>query len=582
MKRKFFGRIVGCLLVVAAVSSCSNENTGFKHIAPPTVSVVEVSNIYLEGNTGTRFLAVPVILSHSTSVDVEISYVVESDPNGDAVFPATPTRTLNDPSVPNADYVFDDSLEHHVTMHHGESYAIINVEIIGDYILEANETFEVKLTGYIIDGVSYPIDTIVGTKSAVATITNDDQFLLNDTGITTCSTDAATSLLCNSADNKDILAPYPGQDANVGLDAPNSEGNLPDNGNGQAGFNFTRLDEMGAATANKDNAVCILDNNSKFVWELKTPENSGSLQDATQTFAWYNSDGLNNGGNAGTENNGVCIDSLNCDTEKYIAYINTLNTTGLCGFSDWRLPTVSELHTIISHYIPEPTVPPTPPGLNIDTEFFPYTQAGSYWTSDTVANTTANAWVFDFTTDLINNNPKTTANFIRLVRGAITTIAADTTQVGCNTMMFRTTATDLALQVNMDSTVTDRRTNLMWKQCAEGFSGSDCGTDSSTPVTWSTALTDIATLNSDSNAGFAGYKDWRLPNKKELESLVERSCSSPAINASAFPNDIANMNLFWTSSPNDANSVWVIDFTTGDMTTGDMTTPKFVRLVRDL
>ena len=48
MKRKFFGRIVGCLLVVAAVSSCSNENTGFKHIAPPTVSVVEVSNIYFE------------------------------------------------------------------------------------------------------------------------------------------------------------------------------------------------------------------------------------------------------------------------------------------------------------------------------------------------------------------------------------------------------------------------------------------------------------------------------------------------------------------------------------------------------
>ena len=134
-------------------------------------------------------------------------------------------------------------------------------------------------------------------------------------------------------------------------------------------------------------------------------------------------------------------------------------------------------------------------------------------------------------------------------------------------------------------TITDQRTKLMWKQCAEGivFDNQlpDC-MGSATSSTWTQALVAVDALNKAD--GFAGYTDWRLPNKKELESLVERSCTNPAINASAFPNDLANANLFWTSSPDSANinSVWVIDFSTGDMNTADMTTPKFVRLVRDL
>jgi hypothetical protein len=50
-----------------------------------------------------------------------------------------------------------------------------------------------------------------------------------------------------------------------------------------------------------------------------------------------------------------------------------------------------------------------------------------------------------------------------------------------------------------------------------------------------------------------GYNDWRLPNKNELESLVERRCHDPAINAAYFPNVFPDgsvfLQQFWSSSP---------------------------------
>ena len=81
---------------------------------------------------------------------------------------------------------------------------------------------------------------------------------------------------------------------------------------------------------------------------------------------------------------------------------------------------------------------------------------------------------------------------------------------------------------NNDGTVTDNNTGLMWAKCSEGESGSSCTNGSIITMHWNEAL--IAAKMSRR----AGYKDWRLPNKKELESIVAYN-RIPAINTTYFP-----------------------------------------------
>jgi hypothetical protein len=76
---------------------------------------------------------------------------------------------------------------------------------------------------------------------------------------------------------------------------------------------------------------------------------------------------------------------------------------------------------------------------------------------------------------------------------------------------------------NGDGTITDNNTGLMWeKLCDEDPPGLTCPAehDVDTAYTWADAFAvKIAALNA--GAGFAGYTDWRLPNVKELQTIVE-------------------------------------------------------------
>ena len=111
-----------------------------------------------------------------------------------------------------------------------------------------------------------------------------------------------------------------------------------------------------------------------------------------------------------------------------------------------------------------------------------------------------------------------------------------------------------------DNVVTDRRTELMWKQCSEGLTGLDCTIGSSESIMWEDALALVETHNA---VGFAGYTDWRLPNIKELRSLAAINCHENAINETVFPNTPSF--YLWSSSPaaDDNRSVWIIDFKNG-------------------
>jgi hypothetical protein len=116
-----------------------------------------------------------------------------------------------------------------------------------------------------------------------------------------------------------------------------------------------------------------------------------------------------------------------------------------------------------------------------------------------------------------------------------------------------------------DGTVTDTVTGLMWKQCSEGQSGSGCATGSAALFTWGDALQRVVNVNAGSASENLGYEDWRLPNLKELRSLVETACYSPAINTTLFP--ATPSTGFWPSSPrvNDSATrfAWVVFFDYG-------------------
>jgi len=81
------------------------------------------------------------------------------------------------------------------------------------------------------------------------------------------------------------------------------------------------------------------------------------------------------------------------------------------------------------------------------------------------------------------------------------------------------------------------------------------------------------------NLVYGGFSDWRLPNAKELGSLVEIACTYPAINDVRFP---GSLGAVWTSSNLvvDLSQAGVVDFVLGNVNYFDKSVSFSVRLVR--
>ena len=104
-------------------------------------------------------------------------------------------------------------------------------------------------------------------------------------------------------------------------------------------------------------------------------QNYSDPHDADNTYTWYDSNPATNGGYAGTPGDGT-------DTEDFI---RALNSAHFGGYSDWRLPTINELDSIVNCDIPSP-------GPTINAAYFPNTVSSFYWSSTTHAGYTSTAW----------------------------------------------------------------------------------------------------------------------------------------------------------------------------------------------
>jgi hypothetical protein len=132
-----------------------------------------------------------------------------------------------------------------------------------------------------------------------------------------------------------------------------------------------------------------------------------------------------------------------------------------------------------------------------------------------------------------------------------------------------------------NKTVTDKITGLMWKQCAEGLSGDGCTVGTAIRHTYKGAI-EYAKNNT-----FANHRDWRLPNIKELASLVAFDRYHPAINITLFPKTPTNESTnssFWSSSPKASSltDAWGMSFDEGTnfVQTRNNSNSLHVRLVR--
>ncbi len=224
------------------------------------------------------------------------------------------------------------------------------------------------------------------------------------------------------------------------------------------------------------------------------------------------------------------------DSESEAASANT------GGYTDWRVPTIKELYSLILFTgnqgtgNPSSTSPPVDAVPFIDTDVFEFEYGqvaryidAQYVTSTVYTSTTMNGnptfFGVNFADGRIKGYPQVRPEgvpyYARFVRGG--------SNYGENNF------TD-----NGDNTITDFATELMWTKLD---SGDEIFTSLFSNYTYEDGSLNWAeALDFAENISFAGHDDWRLPNAKELQSILDYSKSPDATNSPA-------INDFFESTP---------------------------------
>jgi hypothetical protein len=306
-----------------------------------------------------------------------------------------------------------------------------------------------------------------------------------------------------------------GQDPVYGRDATH-----PFDKDGRAGFSFLKIGQDGEKLPREALSWrCVMDRTTGLEWEVKSAD--GSLFDYRNVYT-----------NIGDGRSG--------DTSSFVTAVNAV---GLCGANDWRLPSRRELESLLDYS--RASFSPM-----VDTDWFPNTLGAMHWTSTSskVNGGGAGYWwaVNFFAGNSLWRGGQYDSDPVRLVR------AGDTVP-----------AKRWKIREGNDGEVLDQRTRLVWRRCAEGraWTGTTCS-GSGTVFLAGTDATEYA-LAEAARTG----KAWRVPNVKELSSLVDTHANYPSIDQDIFPSfevDRYHTGTFWM--PNPVYS-WRVSFADGGVTT---------------
>ena len=237
-----------------------------------------------------------------------------------------------------------------------------------------------------------------------------------------------------------------------------------------------------------------------------------------------------------------------------------------CENTDWRLPNVLELESLINlgqagsaSWLARPE------------NGFVDIAGNKYWSSTTASSETEKAWVIDFSDngrDMVNKS----LSYLTLpVRGVTDGSPAKLWRTGQIASYVTEDDGDLKRGIGWPSprfhdlgneTVKDNLTSLIWTANANTPGPTACGPGVA-KISYDSYLF-VQCLN---NYSYLGHNDWRVPNRKELQSLIDHSQSNPALPAGN-PFTGVGSGTYWSSDTyiNQCNLGWAIDMNTGLVT----------------
>ena len=251
-------------------------------------------------------------------------------------------------------------------------------------------------------------------------------------------------------------------------------------------------------------------NQNIFLQSDKTPAsirlkiNNNAVEDRKTGLAWYN-------GN---------LFELPLDWNEAIECISTFKSNENQPIQ-WRLPSRDELFSLISHQDINPTIAEGHPFKNVFN--------GYYWTRTECSRLPGQAWYIHLGGGRVQLGMKHGSYLVLPVSGP----------------ELKRSFSKNRFKKQLDC-IFDRFTNRTWLQHIK-INRYTCS--------WKDALNIIDRINASRTAGFS---DWRLPNIRELDSLVDTSLHSPAFAAGFSLGSVKDGYWSSTTSKYEPRYAWVL------------------------